>query len=43
MLLFNERISESLVMMKLILSAEVDVKNDSITEAETFFREFHLC
>lgn len=35
-----ERISEALAMMKLILSAEEDVKNDRITEAETFFREF---
>lgn len=35
-----ERISEALAMMKLILSAEDDVKNDRITEAESFFREF---
>jgi prevent-host-death family protein len=35
-----ERISEALAMMKLILSAEDDVKNDRLTEAESFFREF---
>lgn len=35
-----ERISDALAMLKVILSAEEDVKNNSFIEAESFFKEF---
>jgi prevent-host-death family protein len=35
-----EKTTDALAMMKMILSAEEDIKNNRFMEAETFFKEF---
>jgi prevent-host-death family protein len=35
-----ERMFDALAIMKLVLNAEEDVKNNRFVEAETFFKEF---